>query len=355
MQNSRDVLAGKKILFCPHEIGGQMQVMVEELRRRGYDATSASYTQEWFGHMNDINLHVNGIKNPIKKQLTLLDFAVRAAREYDIFHFFWGESLYGSRFMPHCDLPILRLMGKRIFVHFRGIELIDIKYFDYLRSRIINGSMTKPPMQRPDQIRSLKKWRQFSHRMLVSEPDLLEIVPEALLVQQAIDLKKWRPARPYPKSREDGIIRIAHAPSMRRKKGTEFVEKAVQDLKRAGYKVELVLIEKVCFDKVKSLYEVCDIGVDQVLYGWYGKVSVELMALGKPVICYIDKNLAKYREDLPVINSGPDKLFDELKALIDNAQLRSELGKRGQEYVNKYHDVGSIIGQCLDLYRRSYK
>jgi len=49
-----------------------------------------------------------------------------------------------------------------------------------------------------------------------------------------------------------------------------------------GYPVELVLIEKVPFHKVKTLNEFCDIGIDQLLYGWYGIVSIELRALGKP-------------------------------------------------------------------------
>jgi hypothetical protein len=35
------------------------------------------------------------------------------------------------------------------------------------------------------------------------------------------------------------------------------------------------------------------------------KVSVELMALGKPVLCYIDPDLMQYRPDLPIVNVTP--------------------------------------------------
>jgi glycosyltransferase involved in cell wall biosynthesis len=348
-----DGLAGRKILFCPHEIGGQMQVMVEELRRRGYHATAASYNQEWFGHINDAFIDLGGGRGRLKRHALTLLFSGWAALNYDIFHFFWGSSLYGLKHLTHLDLPVLRRMGKKIFVHFRGLDLVDLAYFDYLRATTAGDDVPEPPLSRPEQTQSLAKWRKYADRLLVSEPDLFRAAPEATLVQQAIRLDTWRPERPAPQSHDDGIIRIAHAPSMRRKKGTEFVERSVADLQSEGLPVELVLIEKVPFHEVKALYERCDIGVDQVLYGWYGKVSVELMALGRPVVCYIDPRWAHHRPDAPIVSAHPRDLTSQLRRLVADAALRAELGRRGRSYVKKHHDVRAIIDQCLDLYRAS--
>ncbi|MBN2117172.1 MAG: glycosyltransferase family 4 protein [Anaerolineales bacterium] len=342
-----------KILFAPHEIGGQMQLMVEELRRRGHFATAATYSQEWFGHVNDIHLNIDSVRGRLKRQLLLLSFTLWAAQNYDVFHFFWGESLYGLGRFPHLDLWLLRRLGKKIFVHFRGLDVIDLAYFDYLRARTAGDNLPEPPINRPDQQRSLAHWRRYAHKMLVSEPDLLRVVPEALMVQQAIDLRYWKPERSAPQSQQDGIIRIAHAPSMRRKKGTEFVERSVSELKEQGYPVELVLIEKVPFDQVKALYEFCDIGVDQVLYGWYGKVSIELMALGRPVICYIDPAWFHYRTDMPIVNASTRDLTDRLRELVQDADLRKHLGKAGMAYVHRYHDIKIIVDQCLQLYQET--
>jgi glycosyltransferase involved in cell wall biosynthesis len=347
-------LKDHKILFAPHEIGGQMQLMTEELRRRGYFATAATYTQEWFGHVNDIHLNLDSKKGKLKKQFLALLFSLWAAANYDVFHFFWGSSLYGLNGLPHLDLPFLHRLGKKIFVHFRGIEIIDIAYFDYLRSRTAGDVVSEPPMSRPEQVRSLNKWRRYAHKMLVSEPDLFRVVPDAVMVQQAIDLDYWICAKRSPSSRDGSIIRIAHAPSMRRKKGTEFVLKSFGELKNMGWPVELILIEKVPFSEVKRLYEICDIGVDQVLYGWYGKVSIELMAMAKPVICYIDPDLLAYRRDMPIVSANPRDLTEKLKMLVENAQLRKEIGAQGLEYAKKYHDVRVIVDQCLRIYEESY-
>lgn len=348
-------LKNSKILFCPHEIGGQMQLMVEELRRRGHYATAATYTQEWVSHVNDVHINLQHVKGKFRKQLRVLLFTLWAANNYDIFHFFWGKSFYRLGRFPHVDLPLLRRMGKKVFVHYRGIDIVDLAYFDYLRARTAGDEVKEPPMSRPDQQRSLKMWKRYAHRELVSEPDLLRLAPQAEMVQQACDLNYWKPEREHPKSHDDGIIRIVHAPTLRRKKGTEFVQQSVAELKSMGYPVELMLVEKVTFDQVKHVYEMCDIGVDQVLYGWYGKVSIELMALGLPAVCYIDDELFPYRRDMPIVNANPRNLTAKLKELVENEQLRQELGVKGQSYVRKHHDLKVIVDQCLRIYEESFR
>lgn len=330
-----------------------MQLLAEEFRRRGYFATAATYSQEWYGYTNDIHLNLNHMKSKLGKQIRALLFTLWAANNYDIFHFFWGESLYGLGPFAHLDLHFLRNRGKKIFVHFRGLDLVDIKYFDYLRLKTAGDSITEPPISRPSQLSSLQQWRKYAHKMLVSEPDLMRVAPEAELVQQALRLEEWLPGKKSNRSSE--VIRIAHAPTLRRKKGTEFVIDAVSQLKAEGVPVELVLIENVPAEKMKSLYESCDIVVDQVLYGWYGKVSIEAMALGLPAVCYIDPQWLPYRPDMPIVNADPSNLVEKLRGLVQDESLRKRLALAGIEYANKYHDIKSITDQCLDIYTKSFQ
>lgn len=344
-------LENPRILFAPHEIGGQMQLMVEELRRRGIRATAASYNFEWFGHINDIQIDIASMRSRLRRQAAILSFTAWAAQSFDVFHFFWGSSLFGLGPFRHLDLPLLRGMNKRIVVHFRGLDLVDLTYFDYLRAIGRGENAPKPPMSRPDQLASLTKWRRYADALLVSEPDLKWVAPEAHLVQQAINLEKWPPSEQLPQSSVDGVIRVVHAPSMRRKKGTEFVENAVAALQAEGLPVELVLLERVPANEIRQHYVRCDIGIDQVIYGWYGKVSVELMATGRPAVCFINDELRSYRPDMPIVNANASNLKDALRPLVVDAALRSRIGEAGVAYVRRYHDVRSIMDQCLDLYR----
>jgi len=337
------------VLFCPHDIGGQMPMMARTLRERGYSATSAAYNREWFGYVNDIDMDLKQYPSTREKWTRSYRFFRWARHEYDVFHFFWAKSFLGTRFHPHPDLPILKRMGKTILCHFRGVDILDLKYFDYIRARTEGQERPEPPMSRPDQLRSLKYWVRYADALLVSEPDLHAAVPNSILVPQAIDLRVYEP-QPYRKS-PDGVFRIAHAPSLRKKKGTEYIERAVAQLQSEGEKVELILIEKVPFQEVKAMYARSDLGVDQILFGWHGKVSLELMAMGKPVICYLDHDLvSRYRPDLPIINANPHNLVDVIRKTMADDALRERLSREGAEYVRRYHDVERIMDQCLEIY-----
>ena len=234
-------------------------------------------------------------------------------------------------------------------VHFRGLEVVDIAYFDWLREKARGTNAPKPPMSRPGQQKKLRKWLKYADLVLVSEPDLHDVVPNAILSPQVIDMAYWQPTR-QPQSLQDEIIRIVHAPSSRRKKGTDFIEQSIAELKAKGLKVELVLAEKLSHHKIKELYEISDIGLDQVLYGWHGKVSVELMALGKPVVCYISPEYRKYRPDLPIVSAGPADLTRVLEDLVTDAAKRAALGRQSREYVLKHHDVEVVVDQLFALY-----
>lgn len=322
-----------------------MQLLAETFRGRWMQATSASYNEDFRGYQNDIMLFGQGFTASIDRFF----FFIWSLKHYDIFHFFWGVSLLSWWRFHLLDLPLLKLLGKTIVVHFRGLDVVDIAYFDYLREINRGGSPSKPAISRPDQTKKLKKWLKYADVVLVSEPDLFEVVPNATLSPQVIDMNYWKPMR-RPKSEEDGIIRIVHAPSSRRKKGTDFIESSIDSLKAKGHKVELVLAENLPHHKIRELYEISDIGIDQVLYGWHGKVSVELMALEKPVLCYIDANLRTHRPDLPIINVIPGTLTAELEKLVIDKEKRLEIGRKSRTYAEKYHDVEAVVDQLLALY-----
>lgn len=331
-----------KVLISGYEIGGQMQLLAETMRKRGVEATAVAFNDDFRGFSNDIQ--ING-RHFIERLLFLL----WAIKHYHVFHFFWGVSLLEVWRFHQLDLPLLKLFGKKIFPHFRGLDVVDIKYFDFLRSRTNGEDVIKPPMSRFDQQQRLKKWHKYSDRLLISEPDLHQVVPNALLSPQVIDLAYWK-SNEAPLSESDGIIRVVHAPTSRRKKGTEYLELAITNLQLKGYKVELLLAEKLQSHNIKSFYEQADIGVDQLLYGWHGKVSCELMAMKKPVICYINPAYGKYRLDLPIVNTDPVTIEQNLEMLIKSKELRLDYGQKGLEYVEKYHDVEIVVDELLNLY-----
>lgn len=337
----------KRVLITGHEIGGQMQLLAETFRRRWFKATAAAVNDDARGYNCDVMMARDSGR--LRRELDKFLFFLWAANHYDVFHFFWGVSLWDFWRFHLLDLPVLKLLRKKVVVHFRGLDVVDIAYFDWLRESARGAVSPKPPMSRPEQQRQVKKWLKYADVLLVSEPDLHAVVPRSILSPQVIDMHYWQPSR-QPQSLQDGIIRIAHAPSSRRKKGTDFIEQSIAELKAKGLPVELVLAENLPPDRIKALYELSDIGLDQVLYGWHGKVSVELMALGKPVVCNIDPALRAYRPDLPVVHGDPGNLTTVLEDLVRHPEKRQQIGEASQAYARRYHDVEKVADQLLELY-----
>jgi len=78
------------------------------------------------------------------------------------------------------------------------------------------------------------------------------------------------------------------------------------------------------------------------------------MAMEKPVISYLRKDdldkFVPFKDEIPIINSTKDSLYDNLIPLIEKESLRRKKGKEGRRYVEKYHDPNKIAKNLIDNY-----
>lgn len=170
----------------------------------------------------------------------------------------------------------------------------------------------------------------------------------------------WRPKKIY--SDADGkndVVKVYHTPNHRGVKGTEFLIKAIAELKAEGLLVELCLLEKVQNDTVREkLFTDADILVEQLILG-YALSALEGMATGLPVISNLEEgeNEIKlfrrysYLNECPIYSSNPEKIKSALRRLITDPDLRKKLGEAGVRYVEKYHSykaMGEIFTAIYD-------
>lgn len=325
-----------RILFAGYEIGAQMQLMASTFRDMGYVSHALAFNSDFRNYHTDF--HISHQRMPFKR----VNFLLRAIRHYDIFHFFWGVSLLDWWRFYGIDLPLLRLAGKKIIVHFRGTDVMNINRFG------ADGENTSVPLSDERQLRKLAWWQRFAHRILVSTPNLLPIVgDDALVVPQVIDSRVWVPEPSIPSE----YVTVVHAPTRRNIKGTDQVLAAVNDLEASGHRVRLRLLENLSYNLIQQEMVRSDIGVDQLVLGWYGKAAVELMALGKPVICYIAPELRHFAPDLPIISATKETLTSRLEELLLSRSLRERMGQRGVDYVRANHDCKRVASQLVNIYR----
>ncbi len=156
------------------------------------------------------------------------------------------------------------------------------------------------------------------------------------------------------KFKED-VFKIFHAPNHRAIKGSEHLIKAVEELKKDGYNMELIMHSGVSNKVILETIATVDLVADQFVIGWYAMFALEAMSMGKPVLCYLREDLLDLyikaelvkKDEIPILNTN---ILDIKKKLIWAYENRDELsivGKKSKVYVEKYHSLRSV-GNVFD-------
>jgi glycosyltransferase involved in cell wall biosynthesis len=136
---------------------------------------------------------------------------------------------------------------------------------------------------------------------------------------------------------------IVHAPNHRNVKGTQFLLDSLEELQRLGIPFELRLVERIHRADAIEIYRQADIIADQFVMGAYGVFALECLALGKPVLTYLDHDhLGNPVFNLPVVNTNRDNLTRVLGILLQVPELRTRLGAEGRSAVIKYQSLEAI-------------
>jgi len=162
--------------------------------------------------------------------------------------------------------------------------------------------------------------------------------------------EEWAPAE----APADDLLTIVHSPNHPHYKGTRYLVDAVEGLKREGLAIELVLVQGMPTDEARATYERADVIADQFLIGAYALFAIEGMALGKPVLCYLNDRFAPYHPEwaeCPIVNTNPETISTNLRRLAVDSELRAEIGRRGPAYANEYHSLRAIGARMDAIYR----
>jgi len=355
-----------RVLHAPTAVGGNPQGLARAERLLGLKSRSITYFQSRYQYEVDEVLCKRC--NRLTFELKRIAFYFKVVKQFDIVHYNSGQTLatplfppdeerersvakwlqwiyyYYTKILNLIELNILKIFGKPIFVTFQGD---DARQGDYCRqnfrisaaTEVENGYYTK--RSDTEKRKRIIQFNRFANKIYALNPDLLHVLPRRaeFLPYAHIDLNDWRPI-----NSSSGEIKVIHAPSHRGVKGTRYVLNAVERLKQEGFDFSFELIEGLSNIEARKRYENADLLVDQLLVGWYGGLAVELMALGKPVICYIRNEDLRYipdkmRKDLPIINATSDTVYLELKKWI--VKPREEIlqyGKKCRMYVETWHN-----------------
>ena len=148
--------------------------------------------------------------------------------------------------------------------------------------------------------------------------------------------------------RNNDKIRIGHAPTNRKAKGSDIIIPILKKL--AGeYNVEPVIIQNMLYPLAIETKQTCDIFVDQIGDLGYGINSLEALAMGIPCCSCLAAGFEKNYPDHPFVQVTAETLEARLIDLINDPERRRKLAAKGREWVVANHNAVNIVRRIHEL------
>lgn len=318
-----------RILHGTMEIANQMQTLSSGLQEAGFISYTLNYYPAYLQYAADYSWNLSNQRTNPAMNEQLPKLTVQLIPQFDVFHFNFNTSLT----FDHSDLPMLQEANKTVVMHHWGSEVRQLsiaqKLNPYVAVKTTNERFIKEKLQRISQ---------YIRHCIVADQELYQYVKgfyeHVHFVPVMVDLDQYQPIQhsvPNPRPL------IVHAPTSPEVKGTRIILETIEKLKLT-YDFDFQLIRGMSHEEARVWYQKADLIIDQILIGCYGLLSVEAMAMGKPVVCWISEFMREhYPKELPLIAANPHTLMETLEHLLKNQESLPIFGRQGRAYVERYH------------------
>jgi len=372
-----------KVLHCPELVGGNPQILSKYENLLGLDSTLVFESPNLYTNFHEGTSCFQGTstwktelnRNNLIKKTVCFDGVVHLNNGRFITPYF-GERLHPkelvySKWMRklirfyarnllgmECFLSRLKNKSKAIFLTFQGSDARETQCFveKHQQSGLAEEIISRSGKSNNSIRRKKMLLAGIADKIYSLNPDLLEVLPKGSeFLPYATEAGLNAKILPFNQSSE---FVVGHAPTHRIVKGTDEIIRVVQNLRSKGIKIRLELIEGLSREDAQKKYQEIDLFIDQLVIGWYGVVSLEVMALGKPIICFIKgKGLRfvppKMLADLPIINADESSLEEKLVGVMQmSSEERQSLAERGLVYLKNWHDPAKIAQRVVGDYRK---
>jgi len=365
-------MADIRIVHLPSDVGGNPQGISREMNRVGLVSETWVHSQSGLSYPVDKVIYGSSRSIFMQQIKTLL--SLRYIFQFDVVFYNNGSTLFrrcpsnvdqGGRLkrafwnlydgyasiMQWFELSALKLLGKPVLLQYQGSDARQgDRFLQYQHPSEQDRAWLDCYDRYSDHCKrkQISRMARYCTKIYSLNPDLMHVLPPSaeFLPYSHLSLEEWKP---HYTQMEQRPLKIAHAPTNRKIKGTDYIFAAVEQLKSEGFDFEFVLIEGVSNQDAMKRYQEVDLLIDQLHVGWYGGLAVEMMALGKPVMAYIREADLKFipqqmRDEIPVINVTPESIADELKHILRmDRQSLLALARQSRNYVEQWHNPEKVV------------
>lgn len=340
-----------RVLHGPQNISGMAYALAKAQRDIGLGAEAVTVWNPVFRFASDRWLDATGAApNPVDPKTFMED----EFETYDVYHFYFGLGYTGPDLK---EFARLKRLGKRIYMYFCGCDLRDSKKtLQTYRFSVCQECW--PQACSPNRAKAMEMCRKYADGVFVSTVDLMDSWPDAIWLPQPVDVmdlqglactvRRKKLGRSFTKTNP---LLIAHAPSDPKKKGTEYIERAIEAMQADGLHVKLKVISGTSHPEAIRASAKADVAVDQLLAGVYGSYSVEMMAIGTPVIAYLRESwLDRFPERPPLISADPETIEARLREVYSGQIDLATVVEKSRQFMERYHDSEQVARRAIETY-----
>lgn len=282
----------------------------------GHEAKVLTIGEQPYGFPSDI--HIPAPMPGVRTLSGILRWQLMVG--FDVIH------VHGGIYPLDWIYPLFKSVwrSKTLAIHFHGSEVRNGRGINYLRS---------------------------GDRIFVATPDLrsshaLRYI-EARWIPNPIDLASDLAWHSFHAKPPDQRPVFGHFPSSGSMKGTLEIARRFHEAFPDG-EAEFRIHEGVPYSDMPKAMALCDAVIDQHRpeIGAYGYISIEAMALGKPVFCTLNPGL--YRVDCPILPIDSWRL----RRVAFDDHFRLYRGLCGRGYIAQVHESKKVAKMVLEAYGR---
>ena len=285
-------------------------------------------TGEEYKYPEDLNWHVEEEKEEAKKLI----------KEADIIHF--------HHFMDLQINPFLTYFDKETKAGCKFIRQFHSPY-EYINKTEIRFEEAYKKDSLPKIVIPHCAERTFLN---------LDIVPNII----PIDEEYCKPLKTNNKKLKVMYSASCKTPRLEERWATKGYPEVSAKLKELSKKLdfEYVEISNTGFFETMNLKRQCDIVIGDTVTGSYHLTELEALSQGKPCLTYLDARSAMTfmntfkTKDIPFVNVYMDEIENALNELINNKELREDIGRFSREWMENHYKEEILIKQFTDVYDR---
>ena len=246
------------------------------------------------------------------------------------------------------EFQLLKLSGTYIILNPYAADIYTPDFCDNENVTLIRNAYNENIYYKSINQLYILRTRHYGERhahKIIAALDLVDYLKRVdhLLQMRCVDTSEIKPLH---SGKKNVPIKVLHAPNHRKLKGTDQLIEAVRKINRNKNLVDLIIVEKTSNKKLMKILQTVDLVADQFFIGAYGRLAIEAMAYGKPVMCYLREDLKKlypHWQHCPIINTSVGNIEKDLRMFLNmKSEEVKELGIKSRSFIQSYHSLEFI-------------